>query len=179
MFEYSGIWNLIGFPCLAFPVTKVHANEQFFKDHFNDKWSENLHQNAKDSKGLPVGLQLISSSNEDEKLLAIMKLIEQELKIKVRAPRMSEESVGHYVVKNARYTVMPLEMTNRNTNNNMTSYRNTVTHLEPAESADEEKTSFLKAEHERTYQSVTVTERKTEAREEEEDSNSGSEEAIL
>ena len=109
MFEYCGIWNLLGYPCSVFPVTKVHSYEQFFKDHYNDEWTRILQRNAKDSEGLPVGLQFIGFPNEDEKLLAVLKLVEQEMKIKVRAARLSEESQGHYLVKSPRVTVVPLQ----------------------------------------------------------------------
>jgi hypothetical protein len=34
MLEYTYLWNLIGFPCGSFPVTRVQHQEQFFKDHF-------------------------------------------------------------------------------------------------------------------------------------------------
>jgi len=34
MLEYTYLWNLIGFPCGAFPVTRVQKQEEFFKDHY-------------------------------------------------------------------------------------------------------------------------------------------------
>lgn len=89
------------------------------------------------SDGLTIGLQLIGSSNEDEKLLAVMKLIEQEMKIKVKAARLSEESVGHFMIKDPRATAMlmpqsqPLEMTHYSAVNN-------------DEEIDEEKASLVK-----------------------------------
>lgn len=174
MFEYSGIWNLIGFPCVSFPVTQVLPNEQFFKDHYNDQWTQVLQKNSKDSKGLPVGLQIISCQNEDEKLLAIMKLIEQEMKIKVRPPRLSEESVNHFIIKDPRVTAMPsVQMTNFtfNRGTEIKSIKSTMNAEQErgTVSVDEEKVSLINAV---SKKSPTVSQRNTEVNEEDEDGGS-------
>jgi fatty acid amide hydrolase len=102
--EYTAIWNLLGYPCGVMPVTKVTTSEQFFRDHFNDTLTRVLDSSAADSEGLPVGVQLIGHSYEDERVMAVLKLLESELRIAVKPPRLSEESIGHYIRKGSRPT---------------------------------------------------------------------------
>ena len=56
MLEYTFIWSLVGFPAGVFPVTKVMEEEQYFRDHFNDSWTSQINESAKDSLGMPISL---------------------------------------------------------------------------------------------------------------------------
>ena len=95
--EYTAIWNLLGFPCGVIPVAKVLSHEQFFKDHFGDRLTLELGKSAFDSEGMPISLQMVGHAHDDEKVLAILKLLEQKLKVTVKPPRLSEESIGHFI----------------------------------------------------------------------------------
>ena len=70
--EYSAFWNVIGYPAGIMPVTNVLPNEQSFQDKYNDEWSKLINEDAKDSKGMPVSIQVIGYAFEDEKVLGLM-----------------------------------------------------------------------------------------------------------
>lgn len=40
MLDYTGIWNLNGFPAGTMPVTTVRENEQSYEDNFNDHYTK-------------------------------------------------------------------------------------------------------------------------------------------
>lgn len=82
-YEYATMWNLCGFPCGVLPVTKVTASEQSFSDNFNDKWTSVLNEDCQGSEGLPVHVQVVGYVNEDEKVLGIMKLLEDDIGYKM------------------------------------------------------------------------------------------------
>ena len=64
---------MTGFPAAVFPVCKVEKKEQDFTDSYNDYWTHGFKDDAKNSEGLPICVQLVGYSNEDEKLLGILK----------------------------------------------------------------------------------------------------------
>ena len=86
MHEYSNVWTIAGYPSAVFPVTKVLPEEQSFDDHFQDRWTQLLNLNARSSAGLPISLQMIGYPFEDEKILGIMKLLEEKLALKREVP---------------------------------------------------------------------------------------------
>ena len=55
------------------------ADEQVFSDHHNDHWTNLLKATAKDSEGMPIGVQVIAHSFEDEKCLGVMQAIEKKI----------------------------------------------------------------------------------------------------
>jgi Asp-tRNA(Asn)/Glu-tRNA(Gln) amidotransferase A subunit family amidase len=75
MIDYSIPQNITGFPAGIVPITKVLPSEQKFTDKYNDHWTRVLHQDAKDSAGMPICIQLIGYAFEDEKLLGLMKVL--------------------------------------------------------------------------------------------------------
>lgn len=77
--EYSIIWNVMGFPSGVMPVTTVRKDEQKFTDSYNDAWTKALDQDAKNSEGMPVCVQVVAYSYEDEKALGVMKMLEKEI----------------------------------------------------------------------------------------------------
>ena len=84
--EYSVIWNTTGFPAGVMPVTTVQANEQFHTDAFNDNCTKAMNETNQDSKGLPLHIQVVGHPYEDEKVLGIMKTLEQHIGYKVPMP---------------------------------------------------------------------------------------------
>ena len=70
--EYLFIWNVLSYPSGIVPVTKIQPNEQEFSDKWNDKWTDLMRQTLKGSEGMPIGVQVVAHSYEDEKALAIM-----------------------------------------------------------------------------------------------------------
>jgi Asp-tRNA(Asn)/Glu-tRNA(Gln) amidotransferase A subunit family amidase len=86
MLEYTSLWNLIGFPCGSFPVTRVQHQEQFFKDHFQDRWTAAINESCKKSEFLPISLQIIGYAHEDEKILGIMRRLEKKLLFGLEPP---------------------------------------------------------------------------------------------
>lgn len=74
--SYAGIWNTVAFPAGVVPVTNVKESETNYScdsyilsHHFNKQM-----QNA---AGLPIGVQVAGLPNQDEKVLAVMQLIEE------------------------------------------------------------------------------------------------------
>ena len=76
---YTSQWNLLDYPALVFPVTKVDLKKDekptVFKpmrekDAGNDKDTANWkrYDDPKSFEGAPVGLQLVGRRNEDEKV---------------------------------------------------------------------------------------------------------------
>lgn len=79
MTHYMVMWNFLNYPSGVVPVTRVREDEQDFDDKYKDSWTELIKDICKDSVGLPIGVQVIAHSYEDEKALAIMQVLEQNL----------------------------------------------------------------------------------------------------
>jgi fatty acid amide hydrolase len=79
MIEYSIIWNITGFPSGVLPVTNVLKSEQNFKDSYNDFWTKVIDDDAQGSEGMPICLQVVGYAYEDEKVLGIMKLLQEKI----------------------------------------------------------------------------------------------------
>lgn len=73
---YTAIWNVMGNPAGVMPVTTVREDEQEFEESENASFRES----AKDSAGLPVSVQVVAYTHEDEKLLVVMKHLEAALR---------------------------------------------------------------------------------------------------
>jgi len=72
MCDYTWLWNILSYPAGTMPITQVQDNEQTYEDSYNDGWSRLLRETARDSVGLPVSIQVVAHSYEDEKALAVM-----------------------------------------------------------------------------------------------------------
>lgn len=75
---YTFLSNMMNFPTGSMPVTTVRENEQCVtEDQFkNDILTKDLIENAKDSVGLPIGVQICGMPFLDEKTLAAMKIVD-------------------------------------------------------------------------------------------------------
>ena len=69
------MWALLGFPTGVLPITRVKSEEQIFADTFNDAWTLALHEDAKGSVNMPIGLQITGKAFDDEKVLGVMKVL--------------------------------------------------------------------------------------------------------
>jgi Asp-tRNA(Asn)/Glu-tRNA(Gln) amidotransferase A subunit family amidase len=72
MLEYIFIWSVLYYPAGIVPVTTVAKDEQVFTDSYNDGWTKLIDETAKGSQGMPIGVQVIAHTYEDEKALAVM-----------------------------------------------------------------------------------------------------------
>ena len=76
---YTFIWNYLNFPAGVVPVTRVRDNEQYFESEVGDKFDLIMEETMKDSKGLPVGIQVVGLPWKDELVLKTMELLEAHL----------------------------------------------------------------------------------------------------
>jgi Asp-tRNA(Asn)/Glu-tRNA(Gln) amidotransferase A subunit family amidase len=85
MLEYIFIWAILYYPSGTIPITTVKANEQDFSDHHNDMWTNLIKETAKGSEGMPISVQVIAHSYEDEKALAVMQSIDNKINFRMPA----------------------------------------------------------------------------------------------
>lgn len=87
--SYTSQWNLLDYPSVAFPVTKVDknvdvlGNEKIFSDH--DSYNRGL-WDADEFHGLPVGLQLVGRRFDDEKILGILEYVKERIELPFEQP---------------------------------------------------------------------------------------------
>lgn len=75
--QYLLLFNLLDMPAGTVPVTKVNEEEekQEYKDSFNDFMTKAINKDIKKSKGMPIGVQIVGKTYEDEKVVALMKAL--------------------------------------------------------------------------------------------------------
>jgi Asp-tRNA(Asn)/Glu-tRNA(Gln) amidotransferase A subunit family amidase len=72
-------------PTTAIPITKVNPEEQTgYRDEINgeDVFTSRVKKCMKNAAGLPVGIQVSTLPYEDEKCLAVSRMIEASLNLK-------------------------------------------------------------------------------------------------
>ncbi|KAJ5569704.1 amidase signature domain-containing protein [Penicillium hispanicum] len=80
---YTSLWNLLDYPAMAFPVTKL-SPERDVKDtsytpqNDDDRWCYEHYDAAKQAEA-PVALQLVAKKLEDEKLVEACKEIKEKI----------------------------------------------------------------------------------------------------
>jgi Asp-tRNA(Asn)/Glu-tRNA(Gln) amidotransferase A subunit family amidase len=74
--SYPILWNVLGFPAGVVPVSNVLESETHYE---SDSWvfSSHIRRQMKGAEGMPTGVQVAGLPNQDEKVLAVMKLIEE------------------------------------------------------------------------------------------------------
>ena len=60
------------YPAGCLPVTLSRPDELDYEDKFNDFYTSNIKDTLKGADGLPVGVQVISTPFNEEKILFIM-----------------------------------------------------------------------------------------------------------
>ncbi len=77
---YTSQWNLLDYPALVFPVTRVNPAVDRWEAGFEplgekDKENFDAYKNAEEYAGAPVGLQLVGRRYEDERVSTIRVLL--------------------------------------------------------------------------------------------------------
>jgi fatty acid amide hydrolase len=83
---YTGIYNLLGVPAGTVPVTRVRADELPSGEAPRDWIDRALWRTECDSQGLPVGVQVIGPWWFDERVLALMRHVQQSLALEAEYP---------------------------------------------------------------------------------------------
>ena len=66
----------------SLPVTVVREDEQYIDDVYKDKIWRDANENMKGSKGLPVGIQVVSYPGNEEEVLWLMKQLEGRIRFR-------------------------------------------------------------------------------------------------
>ena len=80
LLDHHFFFSVIYSPAGIVPVTTVRRDEEVYEDSINDGWSKKLKETVKGSEGLPICIQVVGFNYEDEKVLAVMKVLEDRLK---------------------------------------------------------------------------------------------------
>ena len=75
-FSYSFFWNLLDFPAGVVPIKLVEKGEDIYRYHKNDSYIKVAQEIMKNSEGLPVCLQVVGCTYQDEKVLRVMKIVQ-------------------------------------------------------------------------------------------------------
>lgn len=81
------------------PVTKVKTNEQTYYDDYNDNWTKALQDDTQNSAGMPVCIQVVGYAFQDEKVLGLMKKLEEKIAFKSELPGEAEPTSYKHSVK--------------------------------------------------------------------------------
>jgi amidase len=81
---YTKVWNLLDYSALVIPAGKIepedgNANWEFAARNERDEWNSKLWQTNKEEMinlGLPIGVQIVGRRLEEEKVLAVGKIID-------------------------------------------------------------------------------------------------------
>ncbi|XP_062995453.1 vitamin D3 hydroxylase-associated protein-like [Elgaria multicarinata webbii] len=78
--SYTNLYNVLNFPAGIVPVTTVtQADEEelkHYRGHYGDPWDKRLKEAVKDAVGLPVAVQCVALSWQEELCLRLMKEVE-------------------------------------------------------------------------------------------------------
>lgn len=75
-FSYSLLWNLLDYPAGVVPIRCVKKGENIFYCLSIEDYAQTAKEIMKDSIGLPVSIQVVGRTYEDEKVLRAMKLVQ-------------------------------------------------------------------------------------------------------
>jgi fatty acid amide hydrolase len=76
---YTGVFNLLGVPAGVVPVTQVRDDELAHTERPRDWVEQSLWRAQRNSAGLPIGVQVIGPWWADERVLALMRALEQRI----------------------------------------------------------------------------------------------------
>ena len=74
--SYCCVWNLLDYPAGVVPIKLVEPGEDVYNSNIKDASIKAAKELMKGSIGLPVSLQVIGSTYQDEKVLRVMKIIQ-------------------------------------------------------------------------------------------------------
>ena len=75
-FSYAYLWNLLDFAAGVVPVKLVAEGENVYTSTVDDKYVVDAQKIMKDSIGMPVAIQVVASTYNDEKALRLMKIVQ-------------------------------------------------------------------------------------------------------
>eukprot|EP00357_Protocruzia_adherens_P032858 CAMPEP_0114976346 /NCGR_PEP_ID=MMETSP0216-20121206/2618_1 /TAXON_ID=223996 /ORGANISM="Protocruzia adherens, Strain Boccale" /LENGTH=605 /DNA_ID=CAMNT_0002337257 /DNA_START=70 /DNA_END=1887 /DNA_ORIENTATION=- len=78
--EYSNFASVMGAVAGVLPVTHVQNGEIFYRDRHHDRITNHVDGVMGESRGLPVGIHVMSKPFEDETCLAAMKIADEAIK---------------------------------------------------------------------------------------------------
>ena len=76
---YTFAWNFVDVPVGVVKVCNVRQDEQFYESKYDDEMTADLKENAKDSKGMPMGVSVVGKVFQEEIVLKVLKDIEDNL----------------------------------------------------------------------------------------------------
>lgn len=85
--SYTFIWNNLHFPAGVVPVTLTKSDEQHYESKMQDTITASAVRAAKDSAGLPMGVQVVALPWQDELCLRAMKAVEDAVHWKIPMPK--------------------------------------------------------------------------------------------
>ena len=74
--SYSCVWNLLDYPAGVVPVKLIEPGEDSYNSNIKDASIKAAKESMNGSIGLPVSIQVIGSTYQDEKVLRVMKIIQ-------------------------------------------------------------------------------------------------------
>jgi fatty acid amide hydrolase len=74
--SYSFCWNLLDYPAGVVPVKSIEEGENKYETEDKDAYVKVAQDNMKNSVGLPVSIQVVATTYQDEKVLRVMKIIQ-------------------------------------------------------------------------------------------------------
>lgn len=77
-FSYAYIWNLLDFPAGVVPIKKVLQGENFYSSKIKDNYVQASQNIMENSIGMPVAIQVVGSTFNDEKVLKLMKIVQNQ-----------------------------------------------------------------------------------------------------
>jgi fatty acid amide hydrolase len=75
--QHTILYNLLEFCAGCVPIRALKEDEQGYETRYKDRIAKGLEKVMKNSKGLPVAIQVAAPAYQDEKALAVMKIIEE------------------------------------------------------------------------------------------------------
>lgn len=79
-FSYSLLWNLLDYPAGVVPVCQVGEGEDIYESNEKDAFVWTAQEIMKNSVGLPISVQVVGRTYEDEKVLRAMKIVQDTFK---------------------------------------------------------------------------------------------------
>jgi fatty acid amide hydrolase len=56
---YTFVWNILAMTVCSLPITVVREDEQYYESRWRDEFTKAVQESAVNSRGLPVGVQVV------------------------------------------------------------------------------------------------------------------------
>ena len=74
--SYSCVWNVLDFPAGVVPVKLIEPGEDVYNSNVKDAFVEAAKETMKGSVGMPISIQVVGNTYQDEKVLRVMKIVQ-------------------------------------------------------------------------------------------------------